>query len=48
MEDRLAAATCIAVAQQVGEEWLRSEIETEEAIRAAFASVRSMAIFDDS
>ena len=46
LEDRLAAATCIAVSQQVGEEWLRSEIEFEEAIRAAFASVRRMASFD--
>lgn len=41
-QDRLAAATCVAVAQQIGSEWRQTDVEPEDAIRSAFAALRSM------
>jgi len=41
-EDRLAAATCAAVAEQISNEWRQSDVEAEDAIRAAFAALRRM------
>ncbi|MDQ4095170.1 MAG: TetR family transcriptional regulator [Actinomycetota bacterium] len=42
--DRLAAATCVAVAQQIGNEWRQSDVGAETAIRQAFAELRRMAV----
>ena len=41
--DRLAAATCVAVAQEIGNEWRQSDLGAEDAIRKAFADLRRMA-----
>jgi hypothetical protein len=43
-EDCLAAATCIAVTEQIGRQWIRPEgPDAEAAIRDAFATVRRLA-----